>query len=52
MRYFMKFSYNGSKYNGYQIQNDCITVQGVLEELLSKYLMKKLGYALLVGQML
>lgn len=42
MRYLMKFSYNGSKYNGYQIQNDTITVQGVLEELLSKLFDEKI----------
>lgn len=42
MRYFMKFSYNGSKYNGYQIQKDKVTVQGVLEELLSKIFNEKI----------
>ena len=36
MRYFMKFSYNGSKFNGYQKQVDKRTVQGDLEITLSK----------------
>lgn len=36
MRYFMKFSYNGSKFNGYQKQVDKRTVQGDLETTLSK----------------
>ena len=36
MRYFMRFSYNGSKFNGYQKQVDKRTVQGDLETTLSK----------------
>ena len=36
MRYFMKFSYNGSKFNGFQKQIDKRTVQGDLENVLSK----------------
>lgn len=35
MRYFMKFSYNGSKFNGYQKQVDKRTVQGDIENVLS-----------------
>lgn len=36
MRYLMTFSYDGSKYNGYQKQPDMITVQGILEEKLTQ----------------
>ena len=36
MRYFMRFSYNGSKFNGFQKQVDKRTVQGELERVLSK----------------
>lgn len=36
MRYFMRFSYNGSKFNGFQKQVDKRTVQGDLESDLSK----------------
>lgn len=36
MRYFMKFSYNGSKFYGFQKQIDKRTVQGDIEEVLSK----------------
>jgi len=35
MRYLMNFSYDGSKFNGYQKQNNALTVQGSLEDLLS-----------------
>ena len=36
MRYFMRFSYNCSKFNGFQKQVDKRTVQGDLESVLSK----------------
>lgn len=36
MRYFMKFSYNGSKFNGFQKQVDKRTVQGDIESVLSR----------------
>ena len=36
MRYFMCFSYDGSKYNGYQKQPRKKTVQGELEKALTK----------------
>ena len=36
MRYFMRFSYNGSKFNGFQKQVEKRTVQGDLESVLSK----------------
>lgn len=36
MRHFMRFSYNGSKFNGFQKQVDKRTVQGDLESVLSK----------------
>lgn len=35
MRYLMNFSYDGSKFNGYQKQDNALTVQGNLEDLLS-----------------
>lgn len=34
MRYLITFSYDGSKYNGYQKQIDVKTVQGVFEQIL------------------
>lgn len=36
MRYLITFSYDGSKYNGYQKQPDCKTIQGELESILTK----------------
>lgn len=36
MRYFITFSYDGSKYSGYQKQPDCKTVQGEIEKALKK----------------
>ena len=38
MRYLINLSYNGNYYYGYQIQNNEVTVEGVLEQLLSKIL--------------
>lgn len=35
MRYFIKFSYDGSCFNGFQRQNKLKTVQGVMEEVLT-----------------
>lgn len=35
MRYFIQFSYNGTKYHGWQFQPNAITVQEVLENNLS-----------------
>lgn len=42
MRYFMKFSYNGSKFSGYQKQVDKRTVQGDIESVLSKIFNEKI----------
>ena len=36
MRYFMNFSYDGSKYNGYQKQPKVKTIQGEIEKALKK----------------
>ena len=38
MRYFIKFSYNGKQYHGWQNQPNAITVQQVLEEAFAKLL--------------
>lgn len=35
MRYFLKFSYNGTNYAGWQIQNNAITVQEIINEKMS-----------------
>lgn len=37
MRYFIEISYNGTRYHGWQIQPDAITVQEVLEQTLSTF---------------
>lgn len=42
MRYFMKISYNGSKFYGYQKQVDKRTVQGDIENVLSKIFNEKI----------
>ncbi|MFC2381509.1 MAG: tRNA pseudouridine(38-40) synthase TruA [Prevotella nigrescens] len=42
-RYFIKFSYNGTNYHGWQIQPNGITVQEVLEKALSTLLRSKTG---------
>ena len=36
MRYFITFSYDGSKYSGYQKQPKGRTIQGELEKVLIK----------------
>ena len=36
MKYLVNLSYNGSKYYGYQIQKNKITVEGQIEKVLSK----------------
>lgn len=38
MRYLIKFSYDGTKFHGFQRQNDVKNVQGTLEVVLSKVL--------------
>lgn len=38
MRYLIKFSYDGTKFHGFQRQNDVKNVQGTLEKVLSKVL--------------
>ncbi len=40
MRIYLKISYNGSKYNGFQKQNDGSAVQNVIEEVLSTFFNK------------
>ena len=35
MRYLIKFSYDGTKFHGFQRQNDVKNVQGTLERVLS-----------------
>ena len=36
MRYLLKFSYDGSNFNGFQVQKGLRTIQGVMEEAASK----------------
>lgn len=36
MKYLINFSYNGSKFYGYQVQKNKVTVEGELERVLSK----------------
>ncbi|MDE6653039.1 MAG: tRNA pseudouridine(38-40) synthase TruA [Muribaculaceae bacterium] len=43
MRYFMRLSYNGTGFSGWQVQPREITVQGVLEDALSKVLRHPTG---------
>ena len=43
MRYFLEISYNGGAYHGWQIQKSDITVQSVVEEVLSKILKTEVG---------
>lgn len=38
MRYFLDIAYNGTNYHGWQVQPKMLTVQGVLEESLSRLL--------------
>ncbi len=42
-RYFLELSYNGARYNGWQIQNNAPSVQQTLEEALSKILAEKIS---------
>ena len=42
MRYFIRFSYFGKQYHGWQKQPNAITVQGVLEDALSKLLSQEI----------
>lgn len=37
MRYFIEFSYKGTAYNGWQKQNNALTIQEVLETAMSTY---------------
>ena len=43
MRYLINLSYDGSKFFGYQIQKNDITVEGELERVLSKVLNEKIN---------
>ena len=43
MRYFIKLSYNGTPYHGWQIQPDTLTVQGVIETALSTLLKRPIS---------
>ena len=35
MRYFIEISYNGSAYNGWQVQANAVSIQGVINNALS-----------------
>lgn len=43
MRYFMRLAYNGTGFSGWQVQPREITVQGVIEDALSKVLRQRVG---------
>lgn len=43
MRYFIRLSYNGTGFSGWQVQPRETTVQGVIEEALSKVLRRSVG---------
>lgn len=38
MRYFIQLAYRGTNYSGWQIQDNAVTVQGILNDRLSKFL--------------
>jgi len=42
MRYLIRFKYDGTKFHGFQRQNDLKNVQGTLESILSNYLDEKI----------
>lgn len=42
-RYFLQLSYKGTRYHGWQIQPNAISVQGVIEDALSKILREKIA---------
>ena len=42
MRYFIHLAYRGTNYSGWQVQNNAITIQGVLNDRLSKLLRQKI----------
>ena len=42
LRYFLEFSYNGTKYHGWQKQPNAISVQEILEDRISKILGNKI----------
>ncbi len=43
MRYFIELSYNGKNYHGWQIQPNAVSVQAVVQEVLSKLLRKDIS---------
>lgn len=43
MRYFIELAYKGTKYHGWQVQPDAITVQEVIEDALSLKLQEKVS---------
>ncbi len=43
MRYLVNLTYDGSKFYGYQVQNDKKTVEGEIEKVLSKIFNKKIN---------
>lgn len=42
-RYFLKFSFNGTSYHGWQMQNNSVSVQEVINEGLSRILREKIN---------
>jgi tRNA pseudouridine38-40 synthase len=43
LRYFLKFAFNGTNYHGWQMQNNSISVQEVIDEGLSRLLREKIN---------
>ena len=42
-RYFLKLSYKGTAYNGFQIQQNAITVQSEIEKVLEIFYKEKIS---------
>ena len=43
MRYLLELSFNGANYHGWQIQPNCVSVQGTIEKCISTILNQKVS---------
>ncbi|MEE1365424.1 MAG: tRNA pseudouridine(38-40) synthase TruA, partial [Muribaculaceae bacterium] len=43
MRYFLKLSYNGAPFHGWQVQPNAVSVQSTIEEALSTVLRENIS---------